>query len=399
MSPIPAPLQGLDGAMVLWIGFAVLAAAVVWAVTRPLLAARPGPATPDTELAVYRDQLSEIESERAQGLIGVPEAEAARVEVARRLIRRAEENERPASVADTSASRVRNGVLYAAAALPVAAIAIYLAVGSPSLPGRPYAARLNVPLERASASDLVAKVEAHLRQHPDDGRGWDVLAPVYLRMGDFREAADAFERATRLLGESPQRLAGYARATIMADNGVVGEPARRAYEKLRTENPKAIEPQVWLAIAKEQDGDLAAAAADYRALIAANPQEPWKSLLNQQLMSVTAKLDGPAAGATQAEDAGRAPALGDVAMPPNVQAMTPEERQAFVEKMVDGLAAKLKTNGKDLEGWMRLMRAYSVLGKRREATNALADARSNFAGDEKSLAQLQALAQSLGLGS
>ncbi len=222
--------------MVLWIAFAVLAAAVVWAVTRPLLASGPGaPAAADSELAVYRDQLDEIESERAQGLIAGSEAEGARVEVARRLLQRAEQTSRLDATARGETSRARQAALTIAAALPVIGIAVYLAVGSPALPGRPYAERLAVPVEQASAADLVAKVEAHLRDHPEDGRGWDVLAPVYLRTGEFQQAADAYERAIRLLGDEPKRLAGFARATIMVQNGVVSEPARQAYAKLRDE--------------------------------------------------------------------------------------------------------------------------------------------------------------------
>jgi cytochrome c-type biogenesis protein CcmH len=384
--------------MVLFIGFAVLAAAVVWAVTRPLLLSRPGAAAPaDSELAVYKDQLAEIETERNEGLIAGSEAEAARVEVARRLIKRAEENERLAP--GTQSSSTRRLVLYAAAALPVLAIALYLAVGSPSLPGRPYAARLDAPVEQATAADLIAKVEAHLRQNPDDGRGWDVLAPVYMRMGDFRQAADAFERAIRLLGESEKRLAGFARATIMVENGIVGEPARRAYEKLHTLDAKAIEPQVWLAIAKEQDGDLAGAAADYRRLLAeGGSEEPWLSLLDERLKSVAAKLgEAPAGGAPQGQAKDAAPAVD--ADKPSFHTMSPEQRQAFIESMVDGLAARLKNNGKDLEGWMQLVRSYVVLGRPEDANKALAEARTNFAGDDKALAELQALAQVLGIGS
>ncbi len=196
--------------MVLFIGFAILAAAVTWAVTRPLLAERTQAGAADSELAVYRDQLAEIESERAQGLIAGSDAEAARAEVARRLIRRAEEKQQPAGSEPARAFPAhRRATILAAAAIPVAALAIYLAVGSPGLPGRPYAARLEAPVEQASAADLVAKVEAHLRQHPDDGRGWDVLAPVYMRLGDFQQAADAYERAIRLLGESPQSACGF----------------------------------------------------------------------------------------------------------------------------------------------------------------------------------------------
>jgi cytochrome c-type biogenesis protein CcmH len=381
--------------MVLFIGFAVLAAAVTWAVTRPLLAGRTANAPANQELDVYRDQLAEIETERAQGLIAGTDAEAARVEVARRLIRSAEEKERLA--APPQRTGARRAALWTAAALPVVAIAIYLAVGTPGLPGRPYAARLNEPVDQATASDLVAKVEAHLRKNPNDGRGWDVLAPVYMRMGEFREAADAFQRATGLLGESPQRLAGFARASIMLQNGVVDEPARRAYAKLRALDPKAVEPQVWLAIAKEQDGDLAGAAADYSALLAsADTQEPWKSLLQERAKAVAQKLGAaPEAAAPEASKVAP-PDAGTMA---RFHSMTPEQRQAFIEKMVDSLATRLKANGKDLEGWMQLVRAYVVLGRSEEASTALASARQNFAGDEKALAQLQALAQDLGIRS
>ena len=79
--------------------------------------------------------------------------------------------------------------------------------------------------------------------------------------------------------------------------------------------------------------------------------------------------------------------------------MSPEARQKFIDSMVAGLADRLKKDGKDLAGWMQLVRAYTVLGKKQEAATALSDARASFAGDEKSLAQLHELAQSLGLGS
>jgi cytochrome c-type biogenesis protein CcmH len=383
--------------MVLWIGFAVLAVAVTWAVTRPLLAARADDARDtESELAVYRDQLSEIESEREQGLIGADAAEAARVEVARRLIRTAESGE-PSE--DANPKRGYGLVLAVAAAVPVLALGIYLSLGQPTMPARPYASRLDAPVEKASANDLVARVEAHLRTNPDDGRGWDVLAPVYMRMGDFAQAAQAYERALRFLGESPQRLAGYARATIMSENGVVNEPARRAYVKLQKLEPDSVEPKVWLAIAKEQDGDLEGAAADYRALLGAGvEEEPWKSLLNQRLLSVSERLGMKNNNEPPAAEAAPSPP-GRSGDRPDFHTMTPEQRQEFIQSMVDGLAARLKDDGNDLNGWMKLMRAYVVLGRRDDASAALEQARSNFNGDENALAQLQALANVLRIGS
>jgi cytochrome c-type biogenesis protein CcmH len=357
-----------------------------------LLAGAQAKTASDSELAVYRDQLAEIENERARGLIAGAEAEGARVEVARRLIKRAEERTRAVTGGALHTSRAQSVAIYAAAALPVIGLAAYLAVGSPALPGRPYAERLTTPVEQASAADLIARVEAHLRQHPEDGKGWDVLAPVYLRTGNYPQALDAYQRAIRLLGESPKRLAGFARATIFQQNGLVNEDARLAYEKLRQLEPESIEPKVWLAIAREQDGDLVGAAAEYRALLAADGDKgPWRGLLEERLRAVTqapAGTSGPAAPDAKSDDAMAA-----------VAAMSPEERERVIGQMVAGLAERLKKDGNDLEGWMRLVRSYVVLGKRSEATSALADARSHFAGNEKSLAELDSLAASLGLGS
>jgi cytochrome c-type biogenesis protein CcmH len=380
--------------MVLWISFAVLAAAVTWAVTRPLLRTGTTPERPaDGDLAVYRDQLAEIESEKAQGLIGEPDAAAARAEVARRLIRRSEEHESEGGAG--TASVVRQVALYGASALPVIALGIYLAVGSPSLPGKPYEARLKAPLEQASEADLVAKVEAHLRQHPEDGRGWNVIAPVYMRQGKFQQAAEAFERAIRLLGETPERLGGFARATIIARDRIVTADAQRALERMLELDPKSIEPRVWLAIAKEQEGLLAAAETAYRKLLGeVGSQGPWREILQQRLTNITLQQGGEA-------DLGTAPSApeiepGEMA---KYRAMSPQERQEVINQMVDGLSARLKKDGKDLKGWMRLVRAYSVQGRASEASTALADARRNFAGDETSLAELNALAQSLDIGS
>ena len=71
----------------------------------------------------------------------------------------------------------------------------------------------------------------------------------------------------------------------------------------------------------------------------------------------------------------------------------------MIRQMVEGLAARLKADGKDLAGWQRLLRAYAILGEKDAAMRALAEARNAFAGDSASLSQLDALAASLGLGS
>ena len=125
----------------------------------------------------------------------------------------------------------------------------------------------------------------------------------------------------------------------MVQNGVVNEPARQAYARLRELEPKSIEPQVWLAIGREQDGDLKGAEAEYRTLLV-GAEDPWKGLLETRLQEVTDKLGGGGATAAkpdQTTGAPNDPSAGGVA------AMSPADRDKFIAQMVDGLAARLKT--------------------------------------------------------
>src|SRR3954469_8362033 len=159
----------------LWLIFIPMTAAAIFAVLWPL-SRRSAQSFSGTGIAVYRDQLEEIERDRTAGLIGAAEAEAARVEVSRRLLSVAEaeksETQKPAPP-----WRRRAVALIALVALPLGAIAFYLLLGSPQLANEHVAARPDTPLEQRSIESLVAQVESHLERNPNDGRGWEVLAP------------------------------------------------------------------------------------------------------------------------------------------------------------------------------------------------------------------------------
>ena len=144
-------------------------------------------------------------------------------------------------------------------ALPVAALSLYFVYGSPRLPDQPLIARLQDPASDKNLEVLVARVEARLREHPEEGEGWEVIAPVYMGWRRYADAAEAYRQAIRLLGESPKRLANYGQALVLANNGVVSEDARKALERAVALDPNLIEPRLVLVIAKEQDGQFAAA--------------------------------------------------------------------------------------------------------------------------------------------
>jgi len=386
--------------MLLWIGFAILTAAVVAALVEPLRRKDAPPLdAAAADIAVYRDQLAEIEAERARGLFTEEEARGARVEVARRLIGRAEAGVDSAAQEASNAGRPvpsKTVLRIAAGLIPLASVGLYLAFGAPNLPGRPLAARHAGPLDQASVAELVAKVETRLREHPEDGQGWDVIAPVYLRLGRYADAAHAFSQASRILGETAGRLAGFGEASLLAGGGIVSEEVRRASERILALEPGRIEARLWLALAKEQDGDLKGAAADLSELLAsAAPGAPWREAVTARIERLNRRPGGEA-GPPAAPSEADGPSADDAA---RLARMSPPERARFIDRMVAGLADRLKREGNDLGGWLRLVRAYKVLGRDRDATAALAEARRHFDGDTRSLAELDALAQSLGLGS
>ena len=382
--------------MLIWLVAALLTGGVVWALLRPLRSSVPTPAIDaSADVAVYRDQLGEIERDRERGLIGASEAEAARIEVSRRLLAHAGRAERGTKGATKGATRKPSAArwprLLVAGGVPVFVATAYLAVGSPHLPGRPYAARQAVPAAQAVPAELIARVEARLRERPDDAQGWDVIAPVYLRLGRYEDARQAYARTLRLLGETPKRLAGFAESAVLAGNGVISEEARAAYEKLTIAEPDRAEPRFWLALAKEQDGKLAEAETDYRALLAtAPPTAAWRPAVEERVRIVSAR------GAVGDQGTASGPRAEDMAAAAN---LSESDRARMIGQMVEGLAKRLEADGRDLAGWQRLLRAYSVLGDGAKATAALARARAALKGDAKSLGELDAFAASLGIKS
>jgi cytochrome c-type biogenesis protein CcmH len=390
--------------VLLWIVLACLTAIVLLVLLRPLASAGgKAPAPEAFDAAVYRDQLGEIENDRARGLIGEIEAEAARIEIARRLLR-ADSNERASDHTAKRNAATLAVTIVVALALPLLALGLYLAYGSPRLPDQPLAARLEDPASDRNLEALVARVEARLREHPEEGEGWDVIAPVYLGWRRYSDAAEAYEQAIRLLGESAKRLSGQGQALVLANNGVVTEEARRALGRAVELDPTLVEPRILLTIAKEQDGQFAAAIADWRALLAKQTgDQPWREMVEKRIAEDEAHLSGkPAAEAQQAAPAeasqqgGPGPNSEQIAAAQN---MSPADRQAMIERMVQGLAARLDQQGDDLPGWLKLVRAYSVLDRKDDAQKALARARSQFSGNTQAIEQLDALAAELGLKS
>ncbi len=371
---------------------ATLAAAIplLWGRTRPDSALAH-----DTE--IYRARLTEIDADLALGRIARPEAEAAKAEEGRRLL--AASASQPGGV-DASPSPARAIALVAAVAIPLGSVLAYLSWGNPQMPDMAIAARQDIDPAHQSIEQLIQRAEARLASHPEDIRGWVVVAPIYLRLGRFDDAVIAWRNAVRLAPKDPNYKISLAEAITAASAGVVTDEAKTLLQTALAERPGDARARFYLAIALSQQGALPQAEAAWRALIAEAPAEaPWLPVAHAQLAEVLQKAGKPAEPqvVASAEGEGKAPAqpgptAEDIAA---AGSMSADDRQAMIEGMVGRLAGRLKENPDDKPGWLRLIRAYGVLGKRDEALGAIADARSRFASDTTFLAELSAAEESI----
>jgi cytochrome c-type biogenesis protein CcmH len=377
---------GID--MLFWVIAAILTLGASLAVLLPL-AARPKRADAGSshDLEVYRDQLSELDHDVARGLIHPSQAEQARAEIARRIIRLdnapSVENAREPGTPAT----IRLVTMIAVLFVPLVSWGVYSQLGSPDLPSQPLTERLAKNPADSSIDELVARAEAHLAKNPSDGRGWDVVAPIYQRMRRYEDAISAYRNAIRLDGDSAARQAGLGEAIANAAGGIVSTDAQAAFEaalKLEPANPKA---SFYLAIAMAQEGRKEDAAARWQAMLATQPPDSaWHEAAESALAELGKRKEaaGNTVGPTEQDmDA--------------ASSMSAQERSEMIETMVAALDEKLRQNPRDAEGWARLVRSYIVLGKTVQARDALDRAVAAFGSQSDEAKKLVAFAAALGL--
>jgi len=370
--------------MLLWSVFAVMTAVAILSVLWPL--SRSANRQPGSDIAVYRDQLEEVDRDRKAGLIGEAEAQAARVEVSRRLIAAADRTESGPPSVGSSLWRRRAAAVGAVVALPLIAATLYLANGSPQLPGQPLEARLRAAHQDTSIAVLISQAEAHLERNPNDVRGYEILAPVYLRLGRFSDAVAARRKLIALSGESAERQSDVGEALVAAANGIVTTDAKLAFERALVLEPGDLKAKFYIGIAAEQDGDRGRAAAIWNEMIDKAPAgAQWLPMVRDALARV---------GAGPPKTTATRPSTEDVAA---ASTMSEKDRDEMIRGMVVRLADRLKENGSDVEGWQRLLRAYVVLGERDKAHKTAAEAKRALASDPDKLHRIEEMLKSWGL--
>ncbi|MBI5319479.1 c-type cytochrome biogenesis protein CcmI [Bradyrhizobium sp.] len=399
-------------------------------------------------LAVYRDQLRQVESDVALGVIDPAQAEAAGLEIKRKILAvgRADEPGRsPLSQAE------RKFALTVVTSIVIfGSILLYAIVGSPELPSTlPAQVRLEQPpaprrsaeaaaqpqgstavealasraaaqpqAGLASVDEMIQRVEARLQRSAQDADGWRMLGWAYFSIERFTDAANAYSRAVELRPDSAEYRSARGEALVRGADGTVTAPARKDFDEAVKLDPKDARARFFIGLAKEQAGDRQAALADWSKLLAeSDAAEPWLPDLRERVAELQRELAGANTGSLPtrpdlsadalreflqsekskqraAEAPRREPGPEDVR---NAGNMAPQDRAAMIRGMVEGLASRLEQQPRDAEGWIKLVRSRVVLGEAELADKSLRRALSVFSEDGPERTQIVDAARQLGL--
>jgi len=368
----------------IWLFLAIITIAVIAVLLLPLFRqGQRSDARQQREIAIYRDQLAELEREVAAGLVAAEAAAATRLEIERQILSSGDQTDTapPPRPAVATASARMAAVILVASLAPLAAFAIYFATGAPGEPAHPYSAEADRDtadaMTAAEMTVLVEKLAANLRQAPNNVEGWKLLGRSYGALDRPADAANAYARAFDLTPTDMELAADFAEAlTHAAAEGAIPEKARDLFAQANKADPAAPKPRYYLALAKGQAGQAREALAMLKSLEIDSPADaPWLPSVRARIEAI-AKTSGIDAASVAAESvapiaAPIGPSEEDVKA---AESMTPEEQQAMIRGMVDRLAKRLESEPNDLEGWKRLGQSYFVLNEPAKARDAYARA-------------------------
>lgn len=368
-----------------WLVSALLTFVAILVVMLPLTRKEVASAAQGGEdRSVYIQQLKEIDADLARGLLDEQSAEQARLEISRRILK----NDRLTTGVTGDENAAADGaektyllnrgmrwvIILVLLFVPAVSWGLYSVLGTPDLPSQPLAERKGNTVQDKSAAELIAQAEAHLSRSPDDGRGWSILAPIYLRLGRVDDAINAYRKAIALLGNDVDRLIGLGEALIIKANGQVTEEALALFEDAGKIDPKDVRPPLMKARALLQAGKKDDAIGVLQIILNSSSEDAlWRADIEQTIANLKSGTNGAAPATASGGPAvkPRGPTAEDIEA---AAALDEQGRKDMIRSMVDNLAEKLRNNPADVDGWERLLRAYAVLGESDNVNEALGNA-------------------------
>jgi cytochrome c-type biogenesis protein CcmH len=388
---------------VIFIGLAVfIAVTMIFSIVLPLVSRRELSddfRNANSNLAVFRDQLEEINRDLEVGRIPKAEADAAKAEVERRILKEIDEEANKGRFQLSSSQKHSNRfafpILLALVAV-VASFGLYSNIGRIGFDDAPLSVRQKIqsvsPPNNVASGDSIeegraalARLEKRLETHPTDLKGWVMLARIQRALGDYKSSVQAYETAINVAGQgkSADLLSDYGEALVFESFGAVSPRAIEIFKEALVLDEGDIKSRFYIAASRSQSGDYVGAIALWRGLVVDAPQgAPWLDAVQEQISNAAVK-NGIIPDSVAPErrvlgsDSLSGPIAGDVRPDQDsidfVKKMDPANQQAFIRSMVQRLADKLNRNPEDVDGWIRLGRAYRVLGENQKARQSFTE--------------------------
>jgi cytochrome c-type biogenesis protein CcmH len=296
-------------------------------VLRPLLARKraAAPSRTAANVAIYRDQLRELEADRAAGTLAGEDYERARAELEARALQDAGEPEgappRPGG---------RRAAWALAAAVPIATVAVYFVVGAPSAIVREAEQRAEQQVTATQVEAMVERLAARLRENPEDVAGWKLLGRSYGVMGRYADAADAYARAAMRAPRDAQLLADLADVLAMArGQSLQGEPEQLVLRALEIE-PGNLKALALAGSAAFERKDFAAAASYWERMLAHVQPGSEDARSIAQNVAEARSLAGEKPSVRKETQAGAAAVRGTVSLAPKLKGQAAPDDTVFV---------------------------------------------------------------------
>ena len=394
--------------MLFWIVSVAITLAVAGLLIGALRAARLRDVTAaNSDIAVYKDQLAEVERDLARGIVTESEADAVRVEVSRRLL-----DADTRDVDDMTEQKGQSGIGIAIVALCVivGGIGTYAWLGAPGYGDMPMKSRLAAlevaradrpgqaaaeaevagDLPRPEAPDpqfltLMEQLRAAVAERPNDIQGLTFLAQYEARIGNYSASRAAQEQLIAAKGDAATDTDKLTLVDIMvfAAAGYVSPEAESVVREVLMGSPENGAARYYLGLAEAQAGRADRAFAIWAQLLEDSPPSaPWVPVVRAEIFEVAF-----AAGVTnyQLPPTSSLPALSDDDIAA-ANDMTAQERAEMIQGMVGRLADRLAIEGGPPEDWARLISTLGVLGDQNRARAIAAEAETVFADNANALA-------------
>jgi len=331
------------------------------------------------DIAVYKDQLSELELELERNLISEVEAEHTRYEIHKRILAASEGTH----AKSTSSSKLPGLVVWVLVILiPISGVALYLELGSPRIEDYPLAERTDIqPVQMSGDSnqsdmpnmdEVLDRLQERLEQTPDDVKGWSLLARAMMSSQRYDEATNAYKKKYDLTGQINDK-ADYAEALLMIGDGTITPEIMEIFQEVLQANPLDARSRFYIGMADIQNNNVTSALQIWTDLLYISADDaPWVEAVKAQIdiSAGEAGIDLGALVASQeirdlAKQASIEPAQSD-----HARQKALEEQDEMIRSMVEGLASRLRDDPNDPEGWKRLIQSYTVLGEDEKADHA-----------------------------